>query len=108
VKVPITKHKLAINFGMLALALGIIANAILMVIMMIHSGVQTRFVIGFAFSFIGLFVYGFHFFWFGHRVFYYKKVKKTIDLSDISFKNQSQEEEESSGVFVTEEGKLLY
>jgi hypothetical protein len=93
---------------MLILALGIIVNAITMVILMIDKGVQTRFVIGFAFSFIGLFVYGFHFLWYGHRVFYYKKVKETIDLSEISLKNQSDVEQESSGVFVTEEGKLLY
>jgi hypothetical protein len=90
---------------MLLLALGIITNALAMTLMMIVEGVQTRYVIGFAFSFIGLFVYGFHFFWFGHRVLYYKKVKSSIDISDITLKNS---EKETAGIFVTEEGKLLY
>lgn len=79
-----------------------------MTILMISEGVQSRYVIGFSFSFIGLFVYGFQFLLHNSRVFYQKPIKHTIDLSDIHHKIKQDHLKEPSGVFVTQDGKLLF
>jgi hypothetical protein len=105
-KIAVTKYRLAINYGMLLLAVAIIVNTTAMAVLMALEGLLPRYLIGFSISFIGLFVYGFQYFWHGSRVFYHKKVKQEVDISTIP--GYQKDETEKSNVFVTEEGKLLF
>ncbi len=108
VKTAITKYKRVVNFWMLLLAFVIIANAVAMIVLMVVRGMETRFVIGFSLSFVGVFLYGFQFLWFGHRIFYWKKVKVNVDLSDVAQKQEAPSYKEKSQIFVSEDGDLIY
>jgi hypothetical protein len=103
-EMSITKYRLAINWYMLLLALAIITNALTQVVLMIMFAPLPKFIIGFAISFIGLFLYGFHFFWQRKRVLYQKAYKVNVAIKPIV---EQIKEPELSRVFVTEEGRLL-
>jgi hypothetical protein len=104
VEIVITKHRLAVNWYLLILLSVVTVNMIVHIVMMAILGPQTKFVMGFALSFVGMFLYGFHY-WEGRRILYYKKVKTKVDIGPIDPKTQSTE---PSKTFVTEEGKLLF
>lgn len=102
-KVLITKHRLAINWYMLTLAVLIIGNTLTQIVLMIAYSPLPKYIGGFALSFIGAFLYGFHY-WDGKRVLYYRKYQEKVDLG-LSVKKPQRPE--LSRVFVTEDGKLI-
>ena len=104
-EIAITKRKPAVNWYMFALALAILINALVQLIFLIFLNPDSKHVIGLAISFIGVFLFGFHYIWEGKRIVYYKKYKTYMKVKELA-RIQSSHRELSS-TFVTENGKLL-
>jgi hypothetical protein len=103
-KIPVTKQKPAINWFMLILALTVAVNALAQIVLMILVGPETRFVIGFALSFIGLMLYGFRFFVEDKRIVYFKKYTDYVEVKEFK---KLQSKQELYNTFITQDGHIL-